>query len=165
VLSIFCHDELAPGLKDLDLADLPESEALAVHCNVESDQFIVHVSLREEPITQRGVLSQASQLFDPFGMIQLFVLPIRGCCRDYVSLTSDWTKGFPLQDIWMRWVRALPTSKLQSISIPRWFGFGRDDSQLELHCFSDANGVGYGAVCYTRVVRGSTIHCTFVSGK
>jgi len=78
VLWTFCHDELAPGLKDLDLGDLPVSKALGVYWNAESDDFVVHVSLREKPITRRGVLSQASQLFDPIGMIQPFILPIKG---------------------------------------------------------------------------------------
>ena len=51
------------------------------------------------------------------------------------------------------------------ISIPRWFGVCRDDSQLKLHCFSDASSVGYGSVCYLRVVRGTSRQCKFVLGK
>ena len=164
VLSTFCHDKLASGLKDLDLGDLPVGKAVGVYWNAESDEFIVHVSLREKPITRRGVLLQASQLFDPFGMIQPFILYSKVCCRD-CQLNIGWDEAIPshLPDIWMRWVRTLP--KLQSVSIPRWFGCCRDDSQLELHCLGDTSSVGYGAVCYIRVVRGSAIHCAFCFGK
>ena len=74
-------------------------------------------------------------------------------------------KRFPLisQELWLQWVQALP--KLQGISIPRWFGVCKDDSHLELHCFSDASSVDYGAVCYLRVVRGTSRECKFILGK
>jgi len=74
-------------------------------------------------------------------------------------------KRFPLisQELWLQWVQALP--KLQGISIPRWFGVCKDDSHLELHCFSDASSVGYGVVCYLRVVRGTSREWKFVLGK
>jgi len=130
-----------------------------------SRQSVAHASLREEPITRRGVLSQASQLFDPFGIIQPIILPIKRLLQRLCQLNKGWNEAIPshLQDIRMRWVQAL--SKLQSISIPWWFRFRRDDSKLELHCFSNFSDVGYGAVCYIRVVRGSAIHCAFVLGK
>ena len=53
-------DELAPGLKGLELSDLPTRKALGVYWNTEKDEFEVHVSLREKPVTRRGVLSQES---------------------------------------------------------------------------------------------------------
>ena len=165
MLASFYHDELAPGLKDLDLGDLPVSKALGVYWNAESDDFVVRVNLREKPMTRRGVLSQASQLFDPFGMIQPFILPIKGLLQRLCQLNIGWDDPIPtpLRDIWIQWLRAL--HKLQTIAIPRWFGCCPHGSELELHCFSDASGVGYGAVCYIRIVQGSMIHCSFVLGK
>ena len=68
-----------------------------------------------------------------------------------------------LQGIWIQWVQALP--KLQTISIPQWFGFCRDDSLLELHCFNDVISVGYGVVCYIRVVKATSRECKFVLGR
>ena len=108
-------NELTPGLKDLELGDLPTSKALGVYWNTEKDLFEVHVSLREKPVTRRGVLSQATQLFDPFGIIQPFILPIKGLLQRLCQLSIGWDEVIPLglQELWLQWVQALP--KLQAI--------------------------------------------------
>ena len=89
----------------------------------------------------------------------------KGLLQRLCQLSIGWDEAIPLdlQELWMQWVQALP--KLQAISIPRWFGVCKDDSHLELHCFSDASSVDYGAVCYLRVVRGTSRECKFILGK
>ena len=96
MLLLLSPDELAPGLKDLELGDLPTSKALGVYWNTDKDEFEVHISLREKPVTRRGVLSQASQLFDPFGMMQPFILPIKGLLQRLCQLSIGWDEAIPL---------------------------------------------------------------------
>jgi len=98
-------------------------------------------------------------------MIQPFILPIKGLLQRLYQLSIGWDEAIPLdlQELWMQCVQSLP--KLQAISIPRWFGVCRDDSHLELHCFSDASSVSYRAVCYLQVVRGTSRECKFVLGR
>ena len=67
---------------------------------------------------------------------------------------------------WQQWLRDLP--QLEECSVNRYFkpsGLG-DANSCELHHFSDASQVGYGAVTYLHLVNESgQIHCTFVMSK
>ena len=48
-----------------------------MHWDDESDNFIVKVKVDVKSPTRRGVLSTGSQLYDPFGFLQPFILPVK----------------------------------------------------------------------------------------
>lgn len=67
---------------------------------------------------------------------------------------------------WKSWLEELP--RLEQFSIDRCFkppNFG-DIISCQLHHFSDASQVAYGAVSYLRLVNAQhEVHCSFVMGK
>jgi len=54
------------------------------------DTFEIYVNLRPKPLTRRGILSQASQLFDPFGVIQPFILPVQQLLQRLCQMNLGW---------------------------------------------------------------------------
>jgi len=146
VLNSLSEDGRSPYIKNLELGTFPVTKPLGLHWNMNKDTFEIHVNLRPKPLTRRGILSQASQLFDPFGVIQPFILPVKRLLQRLCQMILGWDYELSSheQELWLKWIQALP--KLQTISIPRWLGTCSEDVGLELHCFSDASEVGYGAV-------------------
>ena len=51
------------------------------------------------------------------------------------------------------------------MSISRVYSGFSNTKNTQLHCFSDASKVGFGAVCYLRIDNGNGISCSYVIGK
>lgn len=80
----------------------------------------------------------------------------------------DWDENVPLDELtkWNEWLEDFP--KLQDITIPRCVKPPelRELQSVQLHHFSDASNVGYGAVSYLRLKDlGGNIHCSLLLGK
>lgn len=68
--------ECAESVKNLDMA-LGEplmERALGVQWCVSSDNFQFRVTVREHPLTRRGVLATVASIYDPFGFVAPFIL-------------------------------------------------------------------------------------------
>ena len=164
------QSERAKDVDSLDLTfeDLPVERALGIQWCIQSDEFNFRITLKDRPLTWRGVLSTVASLFDPFGFLAPFVLRgkqiLQHACRDGV----DWDDPLPeeLQQKWERWRQELPD--LASIRLARCFkpeGFGQVQTQ-ELHHFSDASTRGYGQCSYLRLMdENGNVHCSLVMGK
>ena len=76
LLSEICEGDLSPSIVNLDFDRLPVNKTLGVFWNTDSDNFEIKVSLKQKPATRRGILSMASQIFDPFGLVQPHALPV-----------------------------------------------------------------------------------------
>jgi len=70
LLSEICESDLSPTIVDLEFDRLPVNNTLGVFWNTDSDNFEIKVILKQKPATHRGILSMASQIFDPFGLVQ-----------------------------------------------------------------------------------------------
>jgi hypothetical protein len=58
----------------IHFADLPTKRALSVLWNVEADTFGYSISLKDKPLTRRGILSVVSSVYDPLGFAAPFIL-------------------------------------------------------------------------------------------
>ncbi|KAL3983520.1 RNA-binding protein Musashi [Sarotherodon galilaeus] len=69
VMKAFHKNDLAKGLKDLDLgADIPPMQrSLRISWDIATDKFMFQVSTTEKPYNRRRVLSVVNSLFDPLG--------------------------------------------------------------------------------------------------
>lgn len=87
VMRAFPPEDLAKGLKDLDLdTDLPSMQrSLGVSWDISEDVFTFKVSEAEKPYTRRRVLSMVNSLFDPLG----FAAPV------LTSESCDWDAPLP----------------------------------------------------------------------
>ena len=63
---------------DVSLADeLPVHKTLGVFWDASTDQLKVRVNVKEKPCTRRGLLSMIGQTYDPLGILQPYLLPVR----------------------------------------------------------------------------------------
>ena len=133
----------------------------------DADQIKVKVDVKEKPCTRRGLLSVISQVYDPIGFVQPFILPMKKHLQILNAEGLSWDQPLPqeLQVDWNCWIAALPA--LQHVTIPRCYKPADfEPVRAELHCFSDGSQIGYGAVAYLRMVSSTgDIHCSFLLGK
>lgn len=106
-------------------------------------------------ITKRFILSSVSQIFDPLGLLSPFIMMGKILLQKMWLHKLDWDEHVP-NDIltsWNQFEKSL--SILNTLRVPRLV-IGSNPSYVELHIFSDASQLGYGACAYIR-----TIHTDF----
>ena len=156
--------------RDLDLGHdhLPIERALGVQWCVESDVFEFHIVVSNKPPTRRGILSLISSVYDPLGFAAPFTLPAKKILQDLCREGIEWDYTVPdkYQLRWAKWLSELPLLGQYKVSRcikPAEFG---TVMSRQIHVFSDASSIGYGAVAYLRLQDDSNrIHCTFLMGK
>ena len=120
------------------------------------------------PNTRRGMLSLISGLYDPLGFAAPFILPAKMLLQELCRQDYGWDEQIPDEKLlrWRSWVGNL--SNLEQVNLPRCFkpkGFG-DLTDIQLHHFSDASEVAYGAPSYLRLKDDAGhIHCSMVFVK
>ena len=133
---------------------LPIQRALGVLWCVESDQFQFRITLNTKPLTRRGVLSVVSSVYDPFGFVAPFVLSAKKILQDLCREDKlDWDDEMPDQYRirWTKWIKELP--EIENLVVDRCLKpshFGQIVSK-QMHLFSDASSLGYGAVAHLRL--------------
>ncbi len=148
---------------NLDQEDLPFERTLGVLWDVERDCFTFDVKSVDKPVTKRGVLSTTSSIYDPLGFASPFVLKAKAIFQELCRVKVDWDEELPVDVAaqWHRWLNDLPL--LSALTIPRCLRPTSTSCLLptQLHHFSDASELAYGAVSYIRI--GDT--CRLVMSK
>ncbi|XP_020556659.2 uncharacterized protein LOC110014220 [Oryzias latipes] len=170
VLKSIPKEDCADSVKDLDLASRHPivERALGVQWCVSSDNFQFRVTIKEHPLTRRGVLSTVASIYDPLGFVAPFVLRgkqiLQQLCQDKVGWDHPMPEELKSQwEFWLRDLQKLVNIKTRRCFIPENF---TDVQQYELHHFSDASVTGYGICTYLRVVDNcGKVHCSLVLGK
>ena len=168
VLESLPESERATTVKNLDFGNLHIERALGVRWEVISDRFCYLLTIKDRPATRRGILSIVSSIYDPLGFVSPFILLVKILLQDLCRRNLGWDEQIPEDALqrWKNWLSTLP--RLEETVIDRCFvpaEFGEIASR-ELHHFSDASQVAYGAVSYLRTVsKEGDIHCSFLIGK
>ena len=115
-------EDRAKEAKGLDLGQdkLPIERALGVHWCIERDTFKFRIELKDQPCTQRGMLSTISSVYDPLVFIAPVILVGKRILQE-ICHSSSWdepVKGDILSR-WENWRSRLPL--LETFSIPRCF--------------------------------------------
>ena len=132
-------------------------KALGICWDTLNDCFVFcvppNVLTVSDPETKRSLLSIASTIFDPMGLITPFTI------RAKMLFQKLWQRGLQWEDHldediavqWRSWRSEL--SQLNCINVPRYFmaNIG-SSSSIELHGFGDASTKAYGAAVYIRSV-------------
>ena len=130
-------------------------KALGVSWDLNSDHFRFlapsGIISSHDPMSKRSLLSLASKMFVPLGLISPFTV------RAKILFQELWLKGLQWDDPldsdtkakWLSWKSEL--LQLKDVTIPRCFGNGiTQDSGVEVHGFADASLKAYGAAVYIR---------------
>ena len=170
VISSIPREEQAKEIKNVDLNHdrLPMERALGMLWNIENDQLEFRITLKDRPLTRRGILATISSIYDPLGLVGPLLLPGRKILQQISADKQGWDE--PLSQAqraaWERWRADLDV--LHHIKIDRSFtpqSFGEVKS-AQLHHFSDASTIGYGVASYLRLQdTENRINCALVMGK
>ena len=167
VLEAVPPDLLAPQLHQVDLHedDLPSHKALGLVWNPDDDLLCIKVTGSSHPFTRRVLLSLMASIYDPLGMVGLYMLPAKLILQRLTIQGLDWDSEISESDRleWERWLNALPC--LDQISMPCAYENLPGADRIELHCFADASCNGYGAVCYFWVSKAARVLTSFIIGK
>lgn len=152
---------------DLDTDQLPVERTLGLQWYVETDQFGFKASAQEQPQTRRGILSVVSSLYDPLGFLAPFSMMAKLLLQELCKRNFGWDEDIPhvLAKQWAGWLEDLhkvAKFKIDRCIKPNDFG---NPVTVQLHHFSDASEVGYGAVSYLRLERDNKVHVAFMMGK
>ncbi|XP_045023763.1 uncharacterized protein LOC123468196 [Daphnia magna] len=149
VLAAVDHSDLSRSL-DLDADKLPIERTLGLLWNCQNDSFNFKSSIKIQAKTKREVLQEVASVFDPLGFLSPVVMTAKILLQDIWRSGADWDDPLPptLLDIWTAWAKDL--SSIASITIPRCFRLQEKPQYFELHVFSDASELGYGACVYLR---------------
>ncbi|KAJ8028733.1 hypothetical protein HOLleu_31057 [Holothuria leucospilota] len=170
VLESIPEQDHAKVMKNLDFRcdTVPLERALGVQWCVESDTFQFQITLKDQPLTRRGILSTISSVYDPFGFVAPVILLGKQILQTLCISQADWDSPVPddLRCQWEKWRKGL--LELQTLKVDRCYkpvNFGTI-TKLELHHFSDASTSGHGQCSYIRFVNDrNEVHCAFVIGK
>ena len=170
VLEKIPQSDRAKEVKDLGLSHdvLPVERALGVHWNVERDEFVFKIQVKDKPLTRHGLLSIVSSIYDPLGFTAPFVLSAKIVLQDLCRRKMNWDDTIPsdcLPSV-QRWLEELPA--LGQFSVGRCYKpekFGKIAS-IQIHHFSDASELAYGTVSYLRLTsEDGRVCCSFLLSK
>lgn len=140
-------------IKDLNL-DTSVTSALGLKWEQIQDNF--QFCFKEKQplggrITKRSILSTASSLFDPLGLLAPVVVAAKILLQELWLLKVNWDESVPqnVQSAWLTYVNSL--SDLVSLKIPRYC-LSTNITTFQIHGFCDASIRAYGCGIYTRIV-------------
>lgn len=107
-----------------------------------------------EATTKRKILSEVAKIYDLLGLVGPIITAAKLILREVSVLSMDWDDPVP-QDIVYKWQRFRDELIcLNELRVPRWISAAEARS-VQLHGFSDASDVAYGACLYSRVIHPS----------
>ena len=150
VMATIPAEETVAPLKNFDIDDLPVEKTLGLLWDAERDIFKFIVRSERSSTTKRGVLSDASSLFDSLGLLAPVTLIARGIMQDIWRSTIDWDDQLPhdILKVWEKWLSTLDV--IDKIRVPRYIHGDKNSTDLSYHVFVDASTKGYAAVVYSR---------------
>ena len=170
VLATIPTSDKAKQIKDLDLnfEALPTERALGVYWDIEMDCFKYKITMKEKSLTKRGLLSEVSSVFDPLGFACPVTITAKQILQDLTRAKSGWDE--PLSEAvlekWLCWKHEL--QDMEKLRIPRCVqSHGQSEIVIiQLHHFSDASMMAYGAVSYLRTTDSTGhIRCFLLMAK
>lgn len=114
-------------------------------------RFNVSVSLTTQEATKRSILSAIAQLYDPLGLVSPVIVQAKIMMQHLWLLSLNWDDQVTpeMQRKWDCFCQQLP--QLSNFRIDRC-AFTPNLNHVEIHTFTDASDVAYGACVYVRSV-------------
>ena len=77
---------------------------------MQSDLFGFKITVKDRPLTRRGILSVVSSIYDPLGFLSPFILQVNMILCDLSKKGLNWDDQIPNEDgtRWEAWLGELP---------------------------------------------------------
>ena len=149
---------------NLDLDSVPVERTLGLQWDYRADTFVLKVIVSDvNSQTKRAILRTVSSIFDPLGFLAAVTFTAKSLLQDIWRTGVGWDEKIDphLLERWQAWHKTL--SSLESLTIPRcYFRDQNDGITTQLHIFTAASELGFGAVGYLHPDRVDT---SFVMAK
>lgn len=129
-----------------------ENKTLGLYWDSKNDIFKYSIQMTMKgSVTKRNILSCIAQIFDPLGLIAPVVITAKIVIQRLWQLKLSWDESVPL-DVLTKW-RAIYNQlvDLNDLKIPRTILI-KNPISIELHGFSDASEVAFGACIFVRSI-------------
>ncbi|XP_033251629.1 uncharacterized protein LOC117190672 [Drosophila miranda] len=137
--------------KELNISENSVSSTLGLTWHQRRDAFSFTFNPKEvyPTTTKRTILSTASSLFDPIGLLSPLVIVSKIILQELWLLKLDWDESVP-QNLSHAWSKCLESlNSLSSLAVPR-FCLQPDTRSIQIHGFCDASIRAYGCCVYVR---------------
>lgn len=106
---------------NLPSEQLPIERVLGVQWSVGLDCFGFSITLKDQPLTRRGVLSTVASVYDPLGFLAPLVLRAKRILQNVCQKGISWDEPLPeeLRPRWEQW--KLDLLHLKDLQIARCF--------------------------------------------
>ena len=109
VLNSIAAEDKAESQENLELlqGEYPLERALGIQWCVKWDTFRYRITLRERPLTRRGILSTVSIIYDPLGFLSPSILVGKQILQDMCRENYDWDTVVSdgIKERWESWKR------------------------------------------------------------
>ncbi|XP_053968859.1 uncharacterized protein LOC128870282 [Anastrepha ludens] len=139
-------------MKDLNIDESFTTSTLGIQWDQIRDIFLFSFQSKQ-PVnargTKRSILSIASALFDPLGLLAPVIITAKIILQEIWLLKLNWDESVPqnLQTAWERFLKDI--AHLSTLSVPRYSGSTNHNS-LQIHGFCDSSIRAYGCAIYLR---------------
>lgn len=136
---------------NFDSKEAQETKTLGLQWIPRSDAFCMRVNLEtHRHTTKRSMSSDLAHIFDPLGLIGPVLVSGKIMLQRTWQTKLDWDDSLPdeIESKWLSYRNDMLT--LDNIMFPRYI-FREQDSNVEIHAFSDASEKAYGAAVYIRI--------------
>ncbi|XP_054744461.1 uncharacterized protein LOC129248873 [Anastrepha obliqua] len=139
-------------MKDLNIDESFTTSTLGIKWDQIRDIFLFTFQSKQ-PVngrgTKRSILSIASALFDPLGLLAPVIITAKIILQEIWLLKLNWDESVPqnLQTAWERFLKDI--AHLSTLSVPRYSGSTNHNS-LQIHGFCDSSIRAYGCAIYLR---------------
>ena len=132
-----------------EFSSLTSEQALGIISNNQKNNFILKPMIKLYSDTKCVILFLMSSIFDPLGILKLFLLQPKHIVLHLRKQNINWNNPIP-NSLWKQW--ELFKEDIQFISdtnIPRWHRFTKQlVNRTDLNVFFDASSGAYGAAVY-----------------
>lgn len=127
-----------------------KNKTLGICWSAQNDNLYYQtVPFQNEVITKRSILSAASKIFDPLGLLSPIIIKTKILLQKLWSSGIDWDEPVPcnLKEEWKQ--MSSQFALISSLIFPRCV-IAKNAHSIELHGFCDASKVAYGACVFVK---------------
>jgi hypothetical protein len=167
------NEKLQEFINKKENNNIGDQKVLGITWDEKKDNFIINLEnyvkeAEKYKVTKRNVLRVIAGVYDPIGFIQPIVIKLKNLFQEICCKSIDWDDELD-EKLVLKWFSIIAEMNSEEIVIPRCYCFNSISDpvvNIEIHGFSDASTLAYGACIYLRFRTSlGSIKVSFVTSK